>query len=118
MEVSLRVLWNEKDRMLKLSVPTTMLEADYLGQVAYGVGTLPKNGDEAIAQKWVAVVDGDNAVTCIDDGVYGSDFADGELRLTLLRSAAYSGHPFFDRPIVPQEELRVAGVVTAVIRKY
>ncbi|MBN1246487.1 MAG: alpha-mannosidase, partial [Anaerolineae bacterium] len=103
MEVSLRVLWNEKDRMLKLSVPTTMPEADYLGQVAYGVGVLPKDGDEAVAQKWVAVVEGDRALTCIDDGVYGSDFAGGELRLSLLRSPAYAGYPIFDRPIVPQD---------------
>jgi alpha-mannosidase len=103
LEVSLRVLWHEKDRMLKLSVPTTMPEGAYLGQVAYGVARLPTNGDEAVAQKWVAVVEGDKALTCINDGVYGSDFADGELRLSLLRSPAYAGYPIFDRPIVPQD---------------
>jgi alpha-mannosidase len=48
---------------------------------------LPDNGDEAMAQKWVAAVDetADLALTCIDDGIYGSDFADNELRLTLVR---------------------------------
>ncbi len=105
MEVSLRVLWNEKDRMLKLSVPTTMSQAEYLGQVAYGVGSLPRNGDEAVAQKWVGVVDEDKAyaLTCINDGIYGSDFCEGELRLSLLRSPSYAGYPIFDRPIVPQD---------------
>ena len=103
--LELRVLWNEKDRMLKLSVPTVMSAARYLGQVAYGVGELPDNGDEAVAQKWSAVVDSaaDLALTCIDDGIYGSDFAEGELRLSLLRSPAYSALPIFDRPLVSQD---------------
>ena len=43
------------------------------------------------------------AVTVINDGVYGSNFADGELRLSLLRSPAFSGHPFWDRLIVVQD---------------
>ncbi|MCU0522592.1 MAG: alpha-mannosidase, partial [Anaerolineae bacterium] len=103
--LDMRVLWLEKDRMLKLSVPTAMPTAAYMGQVAYGVGELPVNGDEAVAQKWVAVVDplADRALTCINDGTYGSDFSGGELRLTLLRSPAYSGHPIGDRPVVPQD---------------
>lgn len=105
--IEARVFWNEKDRMLKLSIPTTMPRAQYFGQVAYGVGSLPNNGDEAVAQKWVAVVedgtDEPRALTCINDGIYGSDFAEGELRLSLLRSPAYSGHPIHDRDIVPQD---------------
>ena len=100
-----RVYWNEKDRLLKLSVPVKASGSRYLGQVAYGVAELPSNGDEAVAQKWVAAVsdDDDKCVTCINDGVYGSDFANGELRMTLLRSSAYSGHPIRDRDIVPQD---------------
>jgi alpha-mannosidase len=102
-----RVLWGEKDRMLKLSIPTTLDGGRYLGQVAYGVGELPDNGDEAVAQKWVAVADREQeppqALTCINDGIYGSDFAEGELRLSLLRSPAYSGHPIGDRDVVPQD---------------
>ena len=104
-EVEVRVHWNEKDKMLKLSIPTRLKDSEYLGQVAYGVGSLPKNGDEAVAQKWVAVVshEQDLAFSCINDGVYGSDFKDGELRLSLLRSPAYAGHPIDDRVIVPQD---------------
>lgn len=105
-EVETRVHWNEKDKLLKLSVPTTGTEPDYRGQVAFGVGQLPTNGEEAVAQKWVAVVStkDNRALTCINDGVYGSDFtpADG-LRLTLLRSPAYAGHPLLERTIMPQD---------------
>ena len=104
-EVEVRVHWNEKDRMLKLSIPTAGRDPHYLGQVAYGFDELPANGDEAVAQKWVAVVSdaADVALTCIDDSIYGSDFADGELRLSLVRSPAYSGHPIGSNPIVPQD---------------
>ncbi len=93
-EVEMRVHWNEKDRMLKLSVPLAGLRHSYIGQTAYGVAQLPDDGTEAVAQKWVGVVNRDKStmLTCINDGTYGSDFRDGELRLTLLRSPAYSCH--------------------------
>jgi alpha-mannosidase len=104
-EVETRVHWNEKDRMLKLSIPTRIPEATYCGQVAYGVAELPDNGDEVVAQKWVAVVSKrhDMALTCINDRTYGSDMSDGEVRLSLLRAPAHSGHPTDSgRPIVQQ----------------
>lgn len=105
LEVEVRAHWNEKDSMLKFSVPTTFSQARYIGQVAYGADEFPASGDEAVAQKWVAVVSDakGGALTCINDGIYGSDFVGGKLRLTLLRSPAYSGHPIHDRPIVPQD---------------
>ena len=104
-EVQVRVLWNEKSRMLKLSIPTLWKSARYVGQVAYGVQDLPTNGDESVAQRWTAVVsaEGESALTCINDGTYGSDFSDDGLRLTLLRSPAYTSHPIFDRPMVRQD---------------
>ncbi len=103
-EIEARVQWAEKDRMLKLSFPVLGERLRYVGQVAYGVADLPDNGDEAVAGKWVAVIDGEGrAFTCINDGVYGSDFSADGLRPTLLRSPAYTGHPILDRGIVPQD---------------
>jgi alpha-mannosidase len=104
-EVELRVHWNEKDKMLKLSVPTCLTQSRYLGQVAYGTSELPVDGTEAVAQKWVAVVSetSDAALTCINEGSYGSDFAGGELRLSLLRSPAYSADPSAVGPMVAQD---------------
>ncbi|MBU8902768.1 MAG: hypothetical protein KOO69_08510, partial [Victivallales bacterium] len=91
-EVEVHVHWQEKDKMLKLSIPTAMTKSKYIGQVAYGVQDLPLAGNEAVAQKWVGVVSKkDNfALTCINDGSYGSDFSKDGLRLTLLRSPAYA----------------------------
>jgi alpha-mannosidase len=104
-EVEMRVYWGEKNRMLKLSIPTPFVQGRLLGQVVFGVEELPANGDEVVAQKWLAVVDGagQHALTCINEGTYGADFCKGELRLSLLRAPAYSGHPIEDRPIVPQD---------------
>ena len=102
-EVEVRAYWQEKSKMLKLSVPTTLTDGKYLGQVAYGVEELPTDGKEVVAQKWVALSDDEQAVTLINDGIYGSDSAQGEIRLSLLRSPAYCGHPIEDRTIMPQD---------------
>jgi len=103
--LELRVLWNEKDRMLKLSLPTALAMPEYRGQVAYGWNALPMNGDEAVAQQWVAVVSATDAMalTVINQGSYGSDFCDGELRLSLLRSSAYSALRLPPRPLLVQD---------------
>jgi alpha-mannosidase len=104
-EIAVRVHWNEKSKFLKLSVPTVFEDAACRGQVAFGVQTFPTTGRELAAQKWVAVVSEKDAkaVTCINAGSYGSDCAEGELRLSLLRSPAYSAHPIGDRPLVRQD---------------
>ncbi|RAV00992.1 alpha-mannosidase [Paenibacillus sp. YN15] len=104
-EVHVRVYWNEKDKMLKLAVPTLLGNGAYRGQTAYGISELKADGSEAVAQKWTALEDrtGGLAVTLINNGVYGSSCLNGELRMTLLRGAGYCAHPIFERPILPQD---------------
>jgi len=103
LELETRVQWAEKDCMLKLQLPLAFTVERYLGQTAYAVNELPRNGDEAVAQKWLAALGTDWAFTFINSGTYGSSLAGKNLRLSLLRSPAYSGHPIGDRPIVPQD---------------
>ncbi len=104
-EVHVRVHWNEKDKALKLALPTVFSGCEYRGQVAYGRDNLPGKEREVVAQKWVAAVSKarDMALTCINDGLYGSDCPNNEIRLTLLRSPAYSAHPFGNRKTLPQD---------------
>ena len=107
-EVETRVLWMEKDRMLKLSLPTPWSAGTLRGQVAYGAQELAANGDEMVAQKWLAVLSGDgsHAVTVINDATYGCDFRKGELRLSVLRGPAHAAHPTGPgRPIVREDRL-------------
>lgn len=105
LEIHIRVFWNEKDKMLKWSVPTLLAGERCLGQVACGVESLPVTGKELVAQQWLMVADDacGLGLSVLNDGVYGSDCHDGELRMSLLRSPAYCGHPIKDRPITPQD---------------
>jgi alpha-mannosidase len=91
-QVDLKVYWSEKMRMLKLRVPVALSEPEYLGQGAFGVEKLGTDGLEMVSQKWCAVASRseDRALSCVNDGSYGSDFKDGELGLSLLRSPGYS----------------------------
>ncbi len=91
-EVEIRVLWNEKDRMLKMAVPSMFRNGNCRGQVAYGVQEFEPTEDELVAQKWMSVVSLDNqyALTVINDRIYGFDYKNGELRISLLRSPAYA----------------------------
>lgn len=104
-EVEVRVLWNEKDSLLKLALPTRFRDAEYVGQVAYGRAKLPADGREAVAQKWTAAVSPSKgiAVTVINEGTYGSDCRNGEIRLSLLRSPAHSADPQDGSPLLYQD---------------
>jgi alpha-mannosidase len=104
--VEVRVFWDEKDSMLKLSVPSSFQKGDCRGQVAYGVEEFTREEEELVAQKWVGIVSSDKkyALTVVNNGTYGFDFSKGELRHSLLRSAAYAAHPVDGKgPIVPQD---------------
>lgn len=105
LEVLVRVNWSEKSKMLKLSIPTILQNSEYIGQTAYGVESFPVDGNEIVSQKWCSVVsrEEDKALTCINNGIYGSSCSDGEIRMSLLRSASYCAHPIHDRPLVPQD---------------
>jgi alpha-mannosidase len=111
-EVAVRVIWNETLKMLKLVVPLARPVERCVGQTMFGVQDAPVNGDEIVTQKWQAVISdsADRALTCIDDGVYGSDVTQGALRLTLLRSPSYSNQspnataPDRHNPVIDQGE--------------
>lgn len=102
-EVHVRVHWNEKDTMLKLALPVALASPRYLGQVAYGCDELPGAEREVVGQKWVAAANRSHALTLVNESVYGSDFPDNTIRMSLMRSPAYSGHPWADRNVVEQD---------------
>ncbi|MFH0760231.1 MAG: glycoside hydrolase family 38 C-terminal domain-containing protein, partial [Bacteroidota bacterium] len=104
-EMEVRVLWNEKDKMLKLAFPCTLAEGEIRGQVAYGVQSFSNQGEELVAHQWIGLFSktDDRSFTVANRTTYGFDHSDGELRLSLLRSPAYAGHPVGDIPIVRQD---------------
>ncbi len=104
-EIDVRVFWAERDTMLKLGLAPRLRAARFRGQVAYGADELPSNGDEAVAQKWLALVSETDgaALTLVNDGVYGSDWDGVELRQSLLRSPAYAADTWEDKLAVAQD---------------
>jgi alpha-mannosidase len=104
-EIEVRVFWAERDTMLKLGLAPKLRQARFLGQVAFGADELPSNGDEAVAQKWLALVSDEDgaALTVVNDGVYGSDWNGSELRLSLLRSPAYAADTWEDQLAVARD---------------
>lgn len=105
-EIQYRVYWMEKDKMLKLSFPVSFTANKCFGQVAYGVQEFDRKKDEMIGHKWLCLADekNRNAFSVINDCTYGFDYSENELRISLLRSPAYAGHPVDDlTPIVQQD---------------
>ena len=107
-EVEAKVLMAEKNLMLKLAVPTSLEDGGYWGQGIYGREALKCDGEEVVAQSWTAVVGAATggaaaqALSILNRGSYGSDFAGGEARLSLLRTPAYSAHPIASRLVIPE----------------
>lgn len=89
LKITDKIYWNEKMKMLKISVPTT-INGEYIGQTAYGSERLLTNGDEMVSDKWNIVKDDTKALSVINSGTHGSDYLDGEMRITLLRAPGYS----------------------------
>jgi alpha-mannosidase len=104
--LDLRVFWNERDTMLKLAVPTSFEGGSCTGQTAYGVEEFGRREGELVAQSWTAVLskDRERALTIINNGTHGFDMTEGEIRPSLLRSAAYAAHPSEENiPLLPQD---------------
>lgn len=90
-EIETGVYWNERNKYLKLEIPTTLKAGSYSGQVMFGHEELRTDGHETVAQKWTALAENDNMFTVYNMGTYGSNCEDGVIGLTLLRSAGYAG---------------------------
>jgi len=93
LEFRLRIVWNEERRRLKLSIPTIFKPPSVLAEIPGGAIARPADGREHVHGRWLLVegkLDGKNtALGVVNSGQNGFDFADGEIRLSVLRSAAY-----------------------------
>ncbi len=93
LEVRLRILWNEEQKRLKLRVPTVFKAGDLFCEVPAGAILRPADGEEHVHGRWCLLqgtVGGRRAgLGVASSGQHGLDFAGGELRLSVLRSAAY-----------------------------
>jgi alpha-mannosidase len=94
LELRFRVQWNEERRRLKLAIPTVLDAPSILAEVPGGAIARPADGQEHVHGRWLFLegraADGRPAAFgLVNSGQPGFDLADGEIRLSVLRSAAY-----------------------------
>ncbi|MCJ7612661.1 MAG: hypothetical protein MUP19_10400, partial [Candidatus Aminicenantes bacterium] len=93
LEFRLRVIWAEEKKRLKLSVPT-VIDAPYvLAEVPGGAINRPADGEEHVHGAWLflkgEIKGREVGLGLANNGQPGFDFFKGEVRLSVLRSAAY-----------------------------
>ena len=105
LEFRLRIHWQEERKRLKLALPTVFQVPTVLCEVPGGAAFRPADGQEHVHRRWL-MVEGSvggrpTALAVVHDGCHGYDFQNGEIRLSVLRSAAYcheQGFKINDRP--------------------
>ena len=104
-KTDIRVNWCEKEKLIKLKVPSGFEALECIGEHPYGRETLKNNLEENVSQKYVAICSNDKAILSVNNGVYGSSFDDKDsvLHITLMRSPSYCAHPVDDRVVMPQD---------------
>lgn len=102
-DVNVRVFFNEKDKCLKLALPTC-IKGEFIGKQQFGREPLRVDGGETVFGDWCGIV-GENGkgMFVINKGTYGASYKNGTVYLTLLRTPAYTGHPINDRDILRQD---------------
>ena len=99
-DISVRLQLEELEKMVKLAIPAAGLKAVW-GQTVYGREPLAMNGDETVSQRWKLMDLGDNALLLCGRATYGASVEGNELKLSLVRTPAYTGHPLGERRVLP-----------------
>ena len=105
LEFRLRIFWGEIRKRLKLAIPTVFKDDRILCEVPGGALYRPADGQEHVQGRWCflegAIAGRHTGFALINSGQHGFDFRDGEIRLSVLRSAAYchdQGFKLGERP--------------------
>ncbi|MGO8814756.1 MAG: alpha-mannosidase [Terriglobia bacterium] len=88
--------WHEHLKMLKLSFPVDVENPQPTYEVAYGYIKRKAEGDEDPGQRWIDL-SGDRAgkpygLAVINDAKYGYSVQDNDMRISIVRGAAYAQH--------------------------
>jgi alpha-mannosidase len=93
LDLRLRVQWNEARKRLKLAFPTGLKGESLFCEVPGGAVMRPADGQEHVHGRWCVAEDSfrgkRRAFGIAHAGLHGLDFLNGEIRLSVLRSAAY-----------------------------
>jgi len=78
---------DKKGGMKSWNINKIIKEEDVTNVASVKVVSRPTNGQEVPAQKWVDITDGNIGIALLNNTKYGHSYKNGELRLTLMRSA-------------------------------
>ena len=88
--------WHEREQMLKLEVPTALVDTKFYAKVPGAILERKTNGEEEPYQDWGAVQgkigNADYTVALLNDSTYSYDCLKGLFRTVLIRSAAFARH--------------------------
>jgi alpha-mannosidase len=114
LEFRLCLHWFEERCRLKLSMPTVFNAETVLCEVPGGAWSRPCDGQEHVHGRWL-MLEGTaggrpTALAVIHEGLHGFDVKAGELRLSVLRSAAYCHEQGFKLGATPTRKFMDQGV--------
>ena len=89
------IQWNEKHKMLKVAFPVNAYANEAIHETQFGFVKRPvhrsyqtdKDRYEVCNHRYTALTDGAHGAAVLNDGKYGVNVVENEIRLTLLRSA-------------------------------
>jgi len=112
-ELRLRIQWNEERARLKLALPTTLHQDSVWCEVPGGAIARRADGQEHVHGRWCMLggeKENDAALGIVHDGAHGFDAQDGEIRFSILRSAAYCHEQGFSLGTSPARKYMDQGV--------
>ncbi|MFZ0391302.1 MAG: glycoside hydrolase family 38 C-terminal domain-containing protein, partial [Calditrichia bacterium] len=109
LEFRLRIHWREQQKRLKLLLPTRFDAGEVLCEILGGAARFPADGQEHVHGRWIILQDKDIALGIVHTGMHGFDFKEGELRLSVLRSAAYCHEQGFKLDAYPARKFMDQG---------
>ncbi|MGC8804436.1 MAG: glycoside hydrolase family 38 C-terminal domain-containing protein, partial [Candidatus Ratteibacteria bacterium] len=95
-EVRGKINWQEKNRVLKLSFPVNVENSEVFAEIPYAIIKRIPDGNENPCQRWVSICGKLNSknygLSIINQGWYGYDACQNELRMTVLRSPVFGSY--------------------------
>ena len=99
-DVNVIIHSNTPNKMIKYRLDTAF-SGTALGSTAFGWQEMYQDGTESVFQKWCGIKGDSQNLLVVNEGIYGGDFSKNAIKLSLLRTPVYSGHPIDDKDVVP-----------------
>ena len=102
-DVHIKMLSNDVNKMYKLSFPVSMENSKFVGQTMFGRDELCQNEQEVYYQKWCGMFAEGKGFAILNNGTYGGSAKDDVMNISLLRTPVYSAHPIGNRRIADHD---------------